>query len=243
MNYLSEIETEFTRLRGRTSQLSPLDWNQAQEWETKGIPLRIVLSAMGDGFKKHAEQKRKGEISSIRYFIPIINQQFAEWSESQVGKSPETSQPIHRKMPFVEEENMQNSASKQSFQITDENVEILGNLATALMPEIFERQNITLPELLHATVVAVRGEILALLDDVTQKHLSSENVEIRLTDLRVRLETALIVSVSEDERAQIVKNVQAEYGKFHLMDGVQQKVLIRKLYQKFSLPELTLYAF
>lgn len=238
-NYLSTIENEFSRLRGRAVHLSPLDWHEAGKWETDGVPLHIVLGAMGDGFKKFAEKKSKGEISSIRYFIPLVNKSFAEWSELQVGKSSEVK-PILRQIPFTEESNMQSSAKQ--FSISDWAIEILDALVDALMPDSFARLNITLPEPLASAVAKLRGEILALLDDAGQKQLSAKEIEERLTALRAEFEVSLIVSVSDDERARIVEEVKAEYGKFTLMPDVEKRTLIFKLYKKFGLPKLTLYA-
>jgi hypothetical protein len=236
-NYLSQIETEFSRGRGRSSQLSPLDWNLAQSWWDSGIPLHVVLGAMEELFRKHAEQKRKNPINSLRYFTSAVEQRFDDWKSTQVGK------PIFRNTASSEENTMQNSSTIAAMTAqTDTNVQILDGIADNLMPDNFERCRITLPEPLRSAVARLRGEVLALLDDAALKQKSTDDIEARLTELRAEFELSLIVSVSEEERARIINETKAEYGKFTVLPDVEHKVLIRKLYRKFSLPELTLYA-
>lgn len=222
-NYLSTIENEFSRLRGRSSLLSPLDWTEAEKWETDGIPLHIVLGAMGDGFKQFAAQQRKGEINSIRYFIPIVNQKFAEWKESQVGKNHDE-----------EKSDMKDECFKT---YTDDHTDVLEHIAARL------KKSDDLPEPLRSAVVKLRGDILTLLHDAPQKQLSTNAIETRLCKLRVEFELSLIVSVAEDERAAIIRETKIEYDKIHLTNEALTKVCIRRLYQKFNLPELTLFAF
>lgn len=67
-NFLEEIENEYSRLRGMPSRLSPMDWNLAQVWEDSGLPLRVVLRAMGEVAEKFRAQKRTDKINSLSYF-------------------------------------------------------------------------------------------------------------------------------------------------------------------------------
>ena len=230
-NYLTAIETEFSRGRGQSSRLSPLDWNAAAKWESDGIPLHIVLGAMADGFKAYAANNRTGSISSIRYFIPAVEKQFAEWQTSQVGKPTET--PIFRHTEFGETDMKNFTVAAQIAQI-NVNVEILGAIADKL------KSFSTYPEPLASTVAQIRGEILALMHEAEK--LDMDEIETRLAAQRVELETALIAATSDEERAQIIKAAESEFGKFTRMPDVSRKLMIRKLYNKFNLPELTLFA-
>lgn len=97
-----------------------MDWGLAAQWETNGIPLRIVLRAMDDALKKHADQKRKDSINSLRYFTPAVEREFADWQTSQVGKSVADT-TIFRKTSF-EETDMQNLSAVAMESIANENI-------------------------------------------------------------------------------------------------------------------------
>lgn len=244
-SFLEQIENEFSRGREMPSRLSPLDWNLAQTWETRGIPLSLVLRAMGDVFKQNAVANQPKSIGTLRYFIPAVEKAFAGWQASQVGKANhEAAQnvavggTVTTQYLATEKNYMQNSSFAASIAYLNENIEILDNLQTILRPIA-----VALPELLQSAVVQTRSEILALINDAQAKQFSSDKIEAHLTELRAHLEIALIASVSDEERAKIIADVKTEYGKFHLLKDVEQKVLIRKLYNRYGLPELTLYAF
>lgn len=226
-NYLSQIEVEFSRGRGQSSRLSPLDWNAAQSWHDSGIPLHVVFAALDEGFKRHAAQNSHRSINSLRYFAPMVEEKFSDWKTSQTGKA---APAVFRQTEF--EETMQNLPAV----INDENVEIVRSIAAAL-PETVEA------EPLAAAIKHTRGELFALANRAAAAQLSADEIETELTKLRVLLEPNLIVSVSDDERARILADTRREYGKFSLMADAEHKVLIRKIYQKFGLPELTLFAF
>lgn len=228
-NYLSKIEAEFSRGRGQSSRLSPLDWNAAAKWEADGIPLRLVLAAMGDGFKTYAAKNPKNSISSLRYFIPAVEKQFDEWKAGQIGKSDTT---IFRKIDFEETDMPNLSIAAQTAQ-SNENTEILSRIADKLRRD-------DLPAPLAQTVVKIRGEILAIITGANT--LTIDDIESRLAAERIELEIALIAATTDDERAAIIKNVQKEFGRFTVLPDVSSKLLIRKLEQKFNLPELTLFA-
>lgn len=91
-NYLEQIESEYSRIRGKYSPLSPMDWQLAQKWEDAGIPLHIVLTAMSEVFRKFEASKKGGKINSLSYFTQEVEKQFATWKESQVGKFEEDAE-------------------------------------------------------------------------------------------------------------------------------------------------------
>lgn len=226
MNYLLEIENEYSRLRGRASRLSPVDWQLADNWQQSGVPLWLILRAMGDVVKKFSETKRPDTINSLNYFRQEVQKQFAEWQTSQIGKSSEPFTPI-------EEKNMQSNFT--ALACSDE-IDILEYFVDALANKT------NLPEPLKSAVANLRGELLLLIDDTKQKQLVMDDIESRLSALAKELELSLAVSVTDDERAALLETVKTEYGKFTLTDELRQKVLIRKLYDRFGLPQMSLYA-
>ena len=100
-NYIAEIETKFSKIRGRGLMLSPKDFTLVKKWEEKQIPLRIVKRAMDDVHKKFKEQNRKDNINSLSYFKQAVEKEFAEWKQSQVGKNQQ-KQPVQIEQPQTE---------------------------------------------------------------------------------------------------------------------------------------------
>lgn len=90
---MSEIENEFSRLRGRPTRLSPLDWQLVADWESAGIPLSLILRVMTEVYKRFAESNPRGQIGSIRYFQPAIAAAAADWRSRQIGKSNDAPAP------------------------------------------------------------------------------------------------------------------------------------------------------
>ncbi|HXH27588.1 MAG TPA: hypothetical protein VNL37_00990, partial [Candidatus Polarisedimenticolia bacterium] len=55
--YFRAIEAEFVRRRGAAMLLSPRDWALMGTWHRSGVPLRVVLQAIGnvsDAFERRA---------------------------------------------------------------------------------------------------------------------------------------------------------------------------------------------
>lgn len=87
-NYFSEIEETFVRRRGRNLLLSPLDWALIEDWQERGIPLRIVLNAIGKIFDNLDKQPAKKQtVKSLTYCREEIEAQYADWLATQVGKN------------------------------------------------------------------------------------------------------------------------------------------------------------
>ena len=110
MNYLENIESEYSRIRGKWSPLSPMDWQLAQSWEDSSIPLHIVLTSMSDVFRQFEANKKGGKINSLSYFTQEVEKQFSAWKESQVGKSDEefdySSEDRHGFLDYDESEEV-----------------------------------------------------------------------------------------------------------------------------------------
>lgn len=87
-NYFTEIEETFIRRRGRNLLLSPLDWALIETWQERGIPLHIILRGIERVFDIVDKQPtRKRSVKSLLYCKEEIEAQYAEWLESQVGKT------------------------------------------------------------------------------------------------------------------------------------------------------------
>lgn len=117
----------------------------------------------------------------------------------------------------------------------DETVSILETLVDG-----YSNRN-NLPEPLRSAAAQTRGELLALIDDCRQKQLSMEDIEKRLDELAERQNLSIVVSIPEEDRAAMVEAISREYQNRTLSQDSRAKILTKKLYQKFGLPELTLF--
>lgn len=76
--YVTALEREFLRLRGKAILLGPSDWELACDWFHRGIPLELVVEEMKRLFERQREHKSRRGISSLRYFRAAVE---AAWSE------------------------------------------------------------------------------------------------------------------------------------------------------------------
>ena len=106
-NYFTEIEETFIRRRGRNLLLSPLDWALIETWEERGIPLHIILRGIERVFDTVDKQPtRKRTVKSLLYCKEEIEAQYAEWLESQIGKTEVQSQKPKVKSPKSSESTL-----------------------------------------------------------------------------------------------------------------------------------------
>lgn len=222
-DYLPQIEEEYSIGRGKPSRLSPLDWTLAQAWETKGVPVWLARRAMGDVVKNFKSKKPGQIINSLSYFKQEVEKQFNEWLQSQVGKSIEIS--------TTEENTMDNVYVQESASIEIDTLEALA--------EQFNKKD--LPEPLQSAAVAVRRDLILLIEDASQKHLSMDAIEDRLKEIKLGLVLPMIISVPEAERETIIEKINKDFSGRTLDDDSRAMILTRRLYERFGLPSLTLF--
>ncbi len=232
-NYLSQIEDEYSRVRGRASFLTPIDWQLAAKWEENRVPLHIVLNAMADVAKKFKEYGRKDSINSLKYFAQEVEKQNAEWQTSQIGKS-ETAVTQN----FVEEIAVENEVIEDFLTCTAGDIENLEDMLAQ-----FKRALPQLPEPLASAIAETIGSLSELIQQAKDKVISTDDAETDLHKLVASLEIPLALSISESERAEMLAAVQKEYSNLHLNDESRQKILVKKLFTRFNLPEMTLFPF
>lgn len=212
-NYLAEIESEFSRIRGKWSPLSPMDWQLADSWEQKGIPLHVVLNAMSEVFRKFESSKKGGKINGLSYFTQEVERKFAEWSAAQVGKSEDSE----------EVENV-------SF-----GDHIIGRLET-IKWQIIENISST-PEWMHPELINIQVTCDALIDVI-----DSAKSEAELQRLKSSMDQTILANLTDEEydelrSAFLKKHKLSHHSKF----AVTEQIVCREFREKYNLPDLTLY--
>lgn len=84
-DYFLEIEAYFAEKRGTPFILSAKDYSLMQKWSEEGIPLAVVLEAIGRCFEKAAEPGRRRTISSLSYCRHSVKDLWEERRDLSVG--------------------------------------------------------------------------------------------------------------------------------------------------------------
>jgi hypothetical protein len=119
--------------------------------------------------------------------------------------------------------------------------QIENKLIFAFDTEKFQKFNLS-SDLLKA-IATVRSELLALITDIRFKHLSEDEIETELKKIALAFEPALLENFAVSQLDAFINKIKSEQGKFTLTDALVHKRLVRQLYQKLSLPELTIFIF
>lgn len=217
-DYLAEIESAYSRCRGKRSLLSPIDWQLAQSWQDAGIPLHIVLRAIEDCCRNFSERKNPGLINTLRYFEQEVRKQYGAWQESRIGATDDAA---------WNEVARENEA----------------DIAIARCEEIIlkfgEAKKTAPPDL--------RDALRDVIDAVFQLILQIEgNGDIAKTDDQLRaiaepFNRALVESAGPEDLAAVTALISRDFGPHKFSDEVIEKMLLKRLYENHGLPKLTLY--
>jgi hypothetical protein len=93
--YLSTIERTFVSLRGRGFMLSAKEVALVDRWHASGVPARVVVRALHEGFDRRAK-RRQAAPSSLAYFEGQVERAIEDWQRRHPGAAfrnlgPETS--------------------------------------------------------------------------------------------------------------------------------------------------------
>lgn len=79
--FFRAIEETFIRLRGSPFLLSPADWQLAQTWHQREIPLELILAALEAVFARRTERGHTGRVQGLRYCAEAVEQAWAAQAE------------------------------------------------------------------------------------------------------------------------------------------------------------------
>ncbi len=89
--YFRAIEAEFVRRRGAPMLLSPRDWSLMNDWQTAGIPLRIVLQGIANVFdafdrRSRPAARRVNSLSYCRQEVLAIHDLYSALRAAEAGR-------------------------------------------------------------------------------------------------------------------------------------------------------------
>ena len=88
LRYFQALEEAFIRLRGAPLLLSPADWQVAQRWRSRGIPLDFAIASLAELFARRRDRGVEDRVSSLRYCARAV--------ESAWKRAEELAGPVRR---------------------------------------------------------------------------------------------------------------------------------------------------
>ena len=226
-NYFTEIEETFIRRRGRNLLLSPLDWALIETWQERGIPLHIVLRGIERVFDSVDKQPpRKRSVKNLFYCKEEIEANYAEWLDSQVGKTTVSSSEFQ----------VPSSKTKESSLFSAEAISAhLEKVSTDLKiaKDKFKDE-------LRETVERVEKRLAELRGSFS----NAETLEESLETLDALVDESLLQAFSTDSlKSEIEKNLASYRNK---MDAeVYQRtfdlMILKRLREQAEIPRLSLF--
>lgn len=89
LRYFQALEEAFIRLRGAPLLLSPADWQVAQRWRARGIPLDFAIAVMAEVFARRRERGSEDRVSSLRYCARAVE---SGWRQAEELRGPVRSE-------------------------------------------------------------------------------------------------------------------------------------------------------
>lgn len=225
-NYFTEIEETFIRRRGKNLLLSPLDWALIESWQERKIPLHIILRGIERVFDTIEKQpNRKRSVKSLFYCKEEIEAQYAEWLETQVGATVESS-------------NTESPASE-----TEESGLFSRGAVEAHLAKVkieLEKAKEKSDGVLYETL----ERVLVRLTEVAENFETAEKLEESLEKLDFLIDEALLeTSEIESLKTEVEKNLNSYRGKMEaeVFQRTFDLMILKKLRENAEIPRLSLF--
>lgn len=235
--YFVEIEAAFNRHRGSFKILSPLDWSLMQEWNERGIPLKIVLRGMENAFDGRNPGKKPETINTLRYCRRAVESAFYEYSQNQVGAAVEA-------MPDA----LAATESPRTAITDDEFAEVCAALQSIIekLDDLRRRSARQIPMSSFAVLTDTRRQVVSLKSEFENRR-DFDELEIRLNQLELPFLLALTNCVSTETKKQWLDEIQTGFRSTSMSAQYRAETAKRLLEDKirahFDAPKLTIFYF
>lgn len=242
-NYFSEIEELFIRRRGRNLLLSPLDWALIESWQEREVPLHIILRGIEKIFDQADKQpNKKRTVKSLLYCKEEIEAQFAEWLESQVGKS--SRQPTINGQQAAVGNRQAEEKIERALETNSSKSELFPDDAIAAHLENVAGE-------LHNAAAAAKGDWREILESVfkqinrlRQRADTAENLEGSLEKLDALIDENLLLNFETERLKPEIEKQIASY-KTKMEPEVYQRtfdlMMLKRLREQENIPRLSLF--
>ncbi len=217
-NYFTEIEETFIRRRGKHLLVSPLDWALIEGWQQRGVPLHIVLRGIENVFDSHDKKpNQKRSVKSLFYCKEEIEAQYADWLESQIGK---TSGDENGASEVFSGESIAEHLDRSAEELKVRSAALTGELR-----EVFER-------------------VINRVNELKSNYQTSELLEESLEKLDSLIDSALLSSFETVGLTQEIENQMVSYRAQMEADVFEQTVnlmVVKRLREREDIPRLSLF--
>lgn len=219
-NYFTEIEETFIRRRGKHLLVSPLDWALIEAWQQRGVPLHIVLRGIENVFDSHDKKpNQKRTVKSLFYCKEEIEVQYAEWLESQVGKTTGDENGSAENELFSKESvsaHLERSAA---------DLKKKAEASTGELREVFER-------------------VINRLGELKDNYQTSELLEGSLEKMDALIDEALLNAFETGDLTSGIEAQMSSYRDKMEPDVFRQTVnlmVVKRLREREEIPRLSLF--
>ena len=144
-NYFTEVEEYFSRQRGKSLLVSPMDWCLIELWRDSGIPLNVVLRGIQRSFET-SQRTQKKPLSSLSYCNAAVLSAFEEYNRAMLGVESERD-GSRDEFSKVEVIDYLESLEKQLRESLGEVFERMADRVLALRSEIIEGTEVNYQQL------------------------------------------------------------------------------------------------
>jgi hypothetical protein len=196
--YLSAIERTFVTLRGRGFMLSPKEVALVDQWFQAGVPARIVIRTLQEGFARRT-QRRQAPPSTLTYFESQIDAAIGDWSRKL------TSAPVQEML----EEGSPASQVESGLSVlieaasSPEVVALLDGLRVELSSTAQEQDVYSLTMALDERIVAGLSEMLGE-EERSKMTQTAHQVAMSAGNMSARARAGL-------EQAELARSIRAHF--------------------------------
>lgn len=214
-NFFTEVEEHFQKARGTgLFLLSPLDWALIESWKNSGIPLEAVLRGIDASFEKwRARKSRTRMVNSLAYCTQAVMEQAQRLADNAPALQPGAAAEAPFPLDRVRAHLESGAAALQSIEG-------------------------------YAEVAASVRLILSALEE----HLSDlQQLDQRLTALEDRMASLARTRLSDDDLFQMRRDLDMQLRPYRgrmstdQIAKLEKSFLDRAVYERFSLPRLSLF--
>jgi hypothetical protein len=214
-NYFTEVEEHFQQAR-RTALflLSPLDWALVETWKNAGVPLEAVLRGIDSAFDKWRQKKTRTQaVNSLAYCAQAVMKE----AEAMTKALPAGDNSAPAENPFPPE---------------------------AVRAHLEKAHAIIVPLPGYEQIAASVARLLSALEE----HLGNlQELDQRLTAIEEKMAAIARTRLSDDDlfemRRELDLQLRPYRGKMSAdqLMRLEKSFLDRKVYEKASLPRLSLF--
>jgi hypothetical protein len=196
--YLSAIERTFVTLRGRGFMLSPKEVALVDRWFQAGVPARIVIRTLQEGFARRT-QRRQAPPSTLTYFESQIDSAIDDWSRKH------TSSPVPQSADEDSPEAQVGAALCVLIEVASspEVLALLDGLRAELHPSPQEHDVYSLTMALDERIVAGLSEMLGE-EERSKMTQTAHQVAMNAGNMSARARAGL-------EQAELARVIRAHF--------------------------------